>query len=127
MRGAIILIVWCINITAIRMYGYRPFSREFIRREYAKLWATGYGVPAVQDGHIIKAYIPNKLPQGMQGFAMDLRRPVFADIAVRKAMVAFDFEWSISNLPLVNAPDRYFENSDMQAAGVRPMRQSLRC
>ena len=52
------------------------FAGEFDIREYtAKLWATGYGVPAVQDGRIIKAYIPNKLPQGMQGFAMNLPSP----------------------------------------------------
>ena len=101
------------------------FAGEFdIRREYtAKLWATGYGVPAVQDGRIIKAYIPNKLPQGMQGFAMNLRRPVFADIAVRKAMnLAFDFEWSNKQFAFnaYTRTDSYFENSDMQAAGTLP-------
>src|SRR5690606_27577380 len=61
----------------------------------AKLWATAYNVPPVKDGRIIKEEIPHQRPQGMQGFIYNIRRPVFADVAVRKALdYAFDFEWS---------------------------------
>jgi microcin C transport system substrate-binding protein len=92
------------------------------RREWtAKLWATGYDVPPVKNGEIVKKLVPNQLPQGMQGFVMNLRRPVFQDLAVRKAMnLAFDFEWSNKQFAYdaYERTDSYFENSEMQASGV---------
>lgn len=99
------------------------FAGNFdLRKEYtAKLWATGYDAQPVKDGRIIKQTIKNKLPQGMQAFTMNIRRPVFQDIAVRKAMnYAFDFEWSNKQFAY-DAYTRscsYFENSDMAATGL---------
>ncbi|MBI4031175.1 MAG: ABC transporter substrate-binding protein, partial [Proteobacteria bacterium] len=52
----------------------------------AKLWATAYDAPAVKDGRIIKQEIQHERPQGMQGFLYNIRRPVFADRAVREAL-----------------------------------------
>ncbi len=99
------------------------FSGDFdFRREWtAKLWATGYDVPPVREGKITKALIKNALPQGMQGFALNLRRPVFADIAVRKAMNwAFDFEWSNKQFAYgaYTRTRSYFSNSEMEATGL---------
>jgi microcin C transport system substrate-binding protein len=99
------------------------FGNEFdFRLEYtAKLWATGYNIPAVKDGRIIKATIENKLPQGMQGFAMNMRRPIWQDKNVRKAMnLAFDFEWSNKQFAYdaYTRTRSYFSNSEMEATGV---------
>lgn len=99
------------------------FGGEFdFRLEYtAKLWATGYNVPAVRDGRIIKADIANQIPQGMQGFAMNLRRPVWQDKNVRKAMnLAFDFEWSNKQFAYgaYTRSRSYFSNSEMEAKGL---------
>jgi microcin C transport system substrate-binding protein len=99
------------------------FGEEFdFRQEYtAKLWSTGYDVPAVKDGRIIKEMIPNKLPQGMQGFTMNLRRPIWQDKAVRKVMnLAFDFEWSNKQFAYgaYTRSRSYFANSEMESKGL---------
>jgi microcin C transport system substrate-binding protein len=87
----------------------------------SKEWATGYDSPALRAGLIKKEEIPNQLPSGMQGFAFNLRRPLFADPRVREALgYAFDFEWSNKNL-FYGAYKRtrsYFDNSELAATGV---------
>lgn len=97
-------------------------DRYDIRQEnVAKIWATGYDAPAVKDGRIIKAEIENSLPAGMQGFVMNIRRPVFADRAVREALqYAFDFEWSNKALAhgAYKRTGSYFENSIYAATGL---------
>jgi microcin C transport system substrate-binding protein len=87
----------------------------------SKDWATGYDSPALREGLIKKEEIPNQLPSGMQGFAYNLRRPLFQDPRVREALAyAFDFEWSNKNL-FYGAYKRtrsYFDNSELAATGV---------
>jgi microcin C transport system substrate-binding protein len=87
----------------------------------SKDWATGYDSPALREGLIKKEEIPNQLPSGMQGFAYNLRRPLFQDPRVREALAyGFDFEWSNKNL-FYGAYVRtrsYFDNSELAATGV---------
>jgi microcin C transport system substrate-binding protein len=87
----------------------------------SKDWATGYDSPALREGLIKKEEIPNQLPSGMQGFAYNLRRPLFQDPRVREALAyGFDFEWSNKNL-FYDAYTRtrsYFDNSELAATGV---------
>lgn len=87
----------------------------------AKNWATAYDVPAVREGRLIKEEIPNGNPVGMQGFIFNLRKPVFQDVRVRKALsLLFDFQWT--NKQLFNGAyirtGSYFENSEMAATGL---------
>lgn len=97
-------------------------DRYDVRNEHvAKVWATGYDAPAVKDGRIKKEEIKNGLPAGLQGFLMNIRRPVFADPAVRKAMqYAFDFEWA--NKAMAHGAYKrsysYFTNSIYAATGL---------
>lgn len=84
----------------------------------AKLWQTGYDAAPVKDGRIIKEEIPHQRPQGVQGFFYNTRKPVFKDIAVRKALAyAFDFEWSNKQFAYggYKRTDSYFENSELAA------------
>ncbi len=87
----------------------------------AKDWATAYDFPAVKDGLVIKEEIHHEVPQGMQGFVFNTRRPIFADRRVRRALgYMFDFEWSNKNL-FYNSYTRtrsYFENSDLASRGL---------
>jgi microcin C transport system substrate-binding protein len=57
----------------------------------------------------------------MQGFAFNIRRPIFQDPRVRRALAyAFDFEWSNKNL-FYGAYTRtrsYFSNSELAARGL---------
>ncbi|WP_374652366.1 extracellular solute-binding protein [Dongia sp.] len=87
----------------------------------AKTWATGYDSPALKDGRIKKILIHDDNPDGMQGFAMNLRRPLFQDPKVRQAMIlAFDFEWSNKTLfyGQYTRSRSYFGNSEMEAKGL---------
>ena len=57
----------------------------------------------------------------MQGYAMNTRRPVFADPLVRQAMAeAFDFEWANKNLfyGSYTRTQSYFSNSDLASSGI---------
>lgn len=98
-------------------------SSDF-RQEYtAKAWATSYNAPVVKDGRVIKKEIKNGLPQGMQAFGYNLRRPVFQDQAVRKALdYAFDFDWSNKQFAYgaYKRSRSFFSNSEMAAPDSPP-------
>jgi microcin C transport system substrate-binding protein len=106
------------NVSLEGLFGNQyDYRQEFV----AKLWATAYDAAPVKDGRIVKKKIPNQLPQGMQGFAFNLRRPVFQDKAVRKAInYAFDFEWSNKQFAYgeYTRTRSYFANSEMEATGL---------
>ena len=87
----------------------------------AKIWATGYGIPAVKNGKLIKEEIENSRPSGMQSFAYNIRRPVFRDRLVREALAyAFDFEWSNKQFAFgtYTRTNSYFENSELASSGL---------
>jgi microcin C transport system substrate-binding protein len=94
-----------------------------MREEFtAKNWAVGYqDAPALRDGLFKLEDIPNKMPQGMQGFVFNLRKPLFQDRLVREALdYLFDFEWTDKNL-FYGAYKRtasYFPNTDLAATGL---------
>jgi microcin C transport system substrate-binding protein len=88
----------------------------------AKNWAIGYNGPALSAGLIKKEEIPNKVPQGMQGFGFNTRAGhPFQDPRVRDAVTyLFDFEWTNKNL-FYGAYTRsrsYFSNSELAATGT---------
>src|SRR5882672_7410829 len=59
----------------------------------AKEWAVAYDFPAVHDGRVIKEKFPVLSSGRMQGWAFNLRRPLFKDVRLRRAFnYAFDFE-----------------------------------
>jgi microcin C transport system substrate-binding protein len=96
--------------------GTIDLREEFTSRD----WATGYNIPAVTEGRLIKATLPDASPSGAQGFFLNTRRPKLADVRVRKAFdLAFDFEWTNKNMfyGLYTRTESFFENSDMKAEG----------
>lgn len=87
----------------------------------AKNWASAYNTEAVAEGRLIKEQIPNGNPTGMQGFVFNLRRPMFQDVRVRKAIsLLMDFEWTNKQLfsGAYTRTRSYFENSEMAATGL---------
>ena len=118
------------NFDALRYEYYRDRDLELqgllsgtfdLREEFTSVnWATGYNVPAVKEGRLIRLTLPDERPSGAQGFFINMRRGKFADPRVREALgLAFDFEWSNKNLfyNLYTRTQSFFENSDMKAAG----------
>jgi microcin C transport system substrate-binding protein len=65
--------------------------------------------------------IRHEIPTGMQGFAMNLRRPLFQDRRVREALgLMFDFEWMNTNLfyGSYKRTTSYFSNSELASSGL---------
>ena len=94
---------------------------DFFSENTSKEWATGYDIDAVTEGLIKKELIPHENPQGMQAFAFNTRKNIFADKRVRKALsFAFDFEWTNKNLfyDAYKRTDSFFENSELASSGL---------
>lgn len=84
-------------------------------------WMTGYDVPAVRDGRIIRETLRFETPKGMTGLVFNTRRPIFADIRVREALgLMFDFEWVNRNLfhGVYRRAGSFFSDSELSALGV---------
>lgn len=93
----------------------------------SKMWATGYDFPAVTSGKVIKEEIKLRQVEGMQAWALNIRRPKFQDVRVRQALnLAFDFEWANQNLfyGQYTRSRSFFNNSEMEAKGL-PTEQEL--
>jgi peptide/nickel transport system substrate-binding protein len=83
-------------------------------------WSATYDFPAVADGRVVKETFALEVPRGMTGFALNSRRPLFADVRVREALMRlFDFEWANRNLfwGLYERQIGYFDGSELSAYG----------
>lgn len=84
-------------------------------------WMTGYDIPAVHDGRIVRETLHFDAPKGMTGLVFNTRRPIFADIRVREALgLLFDFEWVNRNLfyGVYRRAGSFFSDSELSALGV---------
>ncbi len=105
----------------VRLEAFKAGEFDLVAENIAKSWARGYTGDKFDDGRIIKAELPNSNPSGMQGFAMNLRRSLFADKRVRQALgLAYDFDWANRMLfygQYKRSPS-YFSNSELAATGL---------
>ena len=105
----------------VALEAFKAGAYDFRPENVAKNWATAYDVPAVREGLIKKELIPNEVPTGMQGFVYNIRRAVFQDRRVRRAIAhAFDFEWANKNLfyGAYTRTKSYFSNSELASRGL---------
>ena len=105
----------------VAMEAFKAGQIDYRVENVAKDWATAYDFPAVQKGWVRKGRIPDRLPAGMQGWAMNTRRSLFADRRVRQALaLAFDFEWANKNLfyDAYTRTESYFSNSDLACSSI---------
>jgi peptide/nickel transport system substrate-binding protein len=81
-------------------------------------WQTGYNIPAVRDGRIVKDSFANGLPKPNSAFVFNTRRPVFSDIRVRQAIaLLLDFQWINRNFfyGLYQRSTGFFPDSELSA------------
>ncbi|SDB98018.1 extracellular solute-binding protein [Paraburkholderia lycopersici] len=93
-------------------------ARNWVRRDVGKRFETG---------ELIKREFPQHNGTGMQGFVMNLRKPVFEDVRVRRALdLALDFQWLNRMLfySQYRRIDSWFANTQLQAKGL-PSRGEL--
>ena len=111
----------------IEREAFKSGEIDFFSENSSKEWATSYNINSVRNGLIIKELIQHENPQGMQGFAFNIRKDKFKDRRVRKALsYAFDFEWSNKNLffDAYIRTDSFFENSELASSGL-PSKEEL--
>ena len=105
----------------VRHEAFKAGEFEFLFENNSKKWARDYTGPQFDSGQIQRTELKHSNNAGMQGFVFNLRRPLFQDIRVRKAIgLALDFEWSNRNL-FYNQYTRcysYFSNSELAATGL---------
>ncbi len=105
----------------VALEAFKAGQIDFRQENIAKQWATAYDFPALQKGLVKKEEIRHHLPTGMQGFAFNVRRPVFKDVRVRQALAwAYDFEWANKNLfyGAYTRTKSYYSNSDLASSGL---------
>ncbi len=105
----------------VALEAFKAGQIDFRTENIAKEWATAYDFPAVRNGLVKRDEIRHELPTGMQGFIMNLRRPLFQDARVRRALIeVFDFEWMNANLfyGSYTRTKSYFSNSELASSGL---------
>lgn len=105
----------------VQFEAFKAGEYDFRHETVAKNWAAGYDFPAVRAGWIKKEEIPHSNSAGMQGYAFNIRRPLFKDVRVRQALsLVFDFEWSNRNLfhDAYTRTNSYFANTELASRGI---------
>ena len=103
---------------AVRLEAFKAGEFDALVEYRAKIWAKCYVGSKFNDGTLLKKAFLNHNGAGMQGFAMNLRRPIFQDPRVREALgYALDFEWLNRQLffDQYSRINSYFTNSDLSA------------
>ncbi|HCY63819.1 MAG TPA: ABC transporter substrate-binding protein [Oxalobacteraceae bacterium] len=104
-----------------RLEAFKAGEFDVVVEYSAKNWARSYKGPKFASGEIIKRELTHSNSAGMQGFVMNLRRPQFQDVRVRRALgLALDYEWMNRQLFYGQYKRIYsfFNNSDMAATGL---------
>ncbi|TDQ99397.1 microcin C transport system substrate-binding protein [Paraburkholderia silvatlantica] len=87
-------------------------ARNWVRRDVGKRF---------DSGELVKREFPQHNGTGMQGFVMNLRKPVFQDVRVRRALdLALDFQWLNRMLfySQYRRIDSWFANTQLQEKGL---------
>lgn len=103
-------------------------ARNWVRRDIGKKF---------DSGELIKHEFPQHNGTGMQGYVINMRKPLFQDVRVRQALdLALDFQWLNRMLfySQYRRIDSWFVNTDLQAKGppspgemalLEPLRKQL--
>ncbi|MBI3436553.1 MAG: ABC transporter substrate-binding protein, partial [Proteobacteria bacterium] len=85
------------NFDTLRFEYYRDHAvafegftaRNYLFREEltSRVWATSYDFPAIRDGRVKRAVLPDQTPSGAQGWFINTRREQFKDRRVREALI----------------------------------------
>lgn len=104
-----------------RLEGFKAGEFDWTFENSARNWARGHVGSRYRSGELVRRSFPNSMVSGMQGFALNTRRPRFQDVRVREALaLAFDFDW-LNRQVFYGQYTRtrsYFANSAMAATGA---------
>jgi microcin C transport system substrate-binding protein len=103
---------------AVRLEAFKAGEFDAIVEYRAKIWAKGYVGSRFDSGALLKKPFVNHNGAGMQGFVMNVRKPIFQDVRVRQALgLALDFEWLNRQIffDQYGRINSFFTNSDLSA------------
>ncbi|MBS7532613.1 ABC transporter substrate-binding protein [Ancylobacter sonchi] len=83
-------------------------------------WSSGYDIPAVRDGRILREDIATRVPKPYSALIFNMRRKPFDDPRLRAGMIElFDAEWANANLyfGLYRRCGSFFDGSELSARG----------
>ncbi|WFU16275.1 extracellular solute-binding protein [Bradyrhizobium sp. CB3481] len=101
---------------------FKADQLDWFAERSGKQWSTAYDFPAVTEKRVIKEKFTNSASGRMQGFGLNLRRPLFADVRVRRAF-NYAYDWETSDRLLSNGEyhrcGSYFDGiPEFMATGV---------
>jgi microcin C transport system substrate-binding protein len=106
----------------VLMEAFKKGEYDFRMENVAKNWATQYVGPNFESGAIVKEEIIHDKPSvGMQAYVFNIKRPIFNDWHVRRALnLLFDFEWANTNLfyGQYKRDNSYFRNTVYASSGL---------
>lgn len=104
-----------------RLEAFKAGEFDVVVENTAKNWARAYVGPKFERCEIIKREFRHSNGAAIQGFMLNLRRPQFQDVRVRKALnLALDFEWMNRQLFYGQYKRMYsfFNNTEFAAIGL---------
>ena len=107
--------------TTVATEAFKSGAFDVRQENEAKKWAKFQEDDLVKNGKIKTVTFQHQMPSGMQGFVFNLRRPIFQNVLVRKALAnVFDFEWMNRNLfyGLYHRTTSFFDNSYLKAPQI---------
>ena len=106
---------------SVMIEALKAMEYDFRHENISKEWSTSYKSIVQENKSFTKEEVSHQLPQGMQAFIFNIRKDIFKDINLRKAInLAFDFEWTNKAL-FYNQYTRtksYFSNSNLASSGL---------
>lgn len=105
----------------VAVEAFKAHDFDFLAVNIAKQWVRDLTGSNFASKKIIKESLDHRNNAGMQGFVMNLRRPLFQDRRIRQALIlAFDFAWTNQSLffDQYTQSSSYFSNSDLAASGL---------
>ncbi|RQU10202.1 ABC transporter substrate-binding protein [Burkholderia cenocepacia] len=104
-----------------RLEAFKAGEYDVLVEYVARNWARRDVGKRFDSGELVKREFRQHNGAGMQGFFMNLRRPLFRDVRVRQALdLAFDFEWLNRQLfySAYTRLNSYFADTNLQATGA---------
>jgi microcin C transport system substrate-binding protein len=106
----------------VGLEAFKADQLDWFNERSGKQWSTAYDFPAVTEKRVIKEKFPDSSSGRMQGFVLNLRRPLFTDVRVRRAF-NFAYDWETSDKLLSNGEyhrdSSYFDGiPEFMATGI---------
>jgi peptide/nickel transport system substrate-binding protein/microcin C transport system substrate-binding protein len=103
---------------AVAREAFKAGEFDILREYSSRAWARQHKGPKWDDGRIVADPFETEVGQGMQSYQLNLRRPKFQDLRVRRALdLSFDFD-TLNRLKQFKRVESVFSNSEFAAQGL---------